>query len=99
MLIYKRPFVDLFLEEVSTWYNLCITATSNELYAKSVLDVLVHGDNVAHQRLYCHKSRSLHGKDIILLDNAPPALTASYPNNIYVQDYIIGNWDCSFLTC
>ncbi|XP_026849248.1 CTD nuclear envelope phosphatase 1 homolog [Drosophila persimilis] len=98
MLIYKRPFLDHFLEKVTRWYNLVIFTGSQENYATGMLDVLDDEGDQRYQRLYCRNPRRLYGRDAIVLDSTPPSLCFYRANTIFVSAYIIGDWDRTLLS-
>ncbi|XP_033240132.1 CTD nuclear envelope phosphatase 1 homolog [Drosophila pseudoobscura] len=98
MLIYKRPFLDHFLERVSRWFNLVIFIGSQENYATGMLDFLDDEGHQRYQRLYCRNPRRLYGQEAIVLDSTPPALCCYRENTIFVSTYIIGDWDRTLLS-
>ena len=50
--VYKRPWVDLFLRKVSTWYDVVIFTASMQEYADPVIDWLDGGKGLINGRLF-----------------------------------------------
>lgn len=69
--VFKRPFVDQFLETVSNWYHLVIYTASLREYAEPVVNWLDRGRGLFKKRLYrtaCIEQMGLFIKNLTLVD-------------------------------
>ncbi|KHJ47241.1 Serine/threonine-protein phosphatase dullard-like family protein [Trichuris suis] len=91
--VYKRPYVDAFLDMVSKWYLLVIYTAAMEEYADPIINMLDRSRGILNTRLYRRHCRPLNvslTKDlrivcndlrrICIIDNSPTAYLC-YPQN------------------
>ncbi|KAH8394851.1 hypothetical protein KR222_008059, partial [Zaprionus bogoriensis] len=99
--VFKRPYVDEFLDFVSKWYDLVIYTASMEPYASSVVDKLDAGRGILQRRYYrqhCMPASSYLGKDlymvnkdlsrVFIIDNSPSAYREFPQNAIPIKSYV-----------
>ncbi|XP_017151366.1 CTD nuclear envelope phosphatase 1 [Drosophila miranda] len=108
--VYKRPFVDHFLDQVSKWFDIVVFTAGTELYATPIIDYLDGGRNILGHRLFRDKCVTVEGfnakfvsivnddmANVILLDNSIPECCFNMDNSIPIFDYVIGDWDTELL--
>ncbi|XP_030081150.1 CTD nuclear envelope phosphatase 1 homolog [Drosophila hydei] len=108
--VYKRPYVDLFLDRVSKWYNLVVFTAASEIYASRVLDFLDAGRNILDHRMFRQdcieicgiraKFVSLARKDlasVLLLDDCPMENSFNVGNTVNIKSFRIGSQDNELL--
>ncbi|XP_002132618.2 CTD nuclear envelope phosphatase 1 [Drosophila pseudoobscura] len=108
--VYKRPFVDHFLDQVSKWFDIVVFTAGTEPYATPIIDYLDGGRNILGHRLFRDKCVTVQGfnakfvsivnddkANVILLDNSIPECCFNVDNSIPIFDYIIGDWDTELL--
>ncbi|XP_034668260.1 CTD nuclear envelope phosphatase 1 homolog [Drosophila subobscura] len=108
--VYKRPFMDYFLDRVSVWYDIIIFTAGTEAYATPILDYLDGGRNILTQRLFRDSCVNVYGfnakfvslvcpdmANVILLDNSISECSFNVNNAIPITDYVIGDWDNKLL--
>ncbi|XP_034659716.1 CTD nuclear envelope phosphatase 1-like [Drosophila subobscura] len=101
--VYKRPFLDHFLESVAKMYSLVIYTEERSSYATTVLDYLDADRHILERRLLCYRISLLysgpksvyismgfpHLKEFLMVD----ATTLGCCNHIYIKKYTVGEWD------
>lgn len=99
--VYKRPYLDIFLQKLSTLYELNIFTASIQSYADKVIDV-IDKDNVICKRLYrqhCTLMKDQYVKDltpythnslnnVLILDNNPISYLFNPSNGIPISTWI-----------
>ncbi|ALC43068.1 CG12078 [Drosophila busckii] len=108
--VYKRPYVDFFLETVAKWYNLVVFTAATEGYASKVLDYLDAGRNILNRRLFrqhCIEVCGIRAKyvslveedlsNVVLLDNCCMANSFNVGNALYIKSFRRGNQDNQLL--
>ncbi|TDG53296.1 hypothetical protein AWZ03_000111 [Drosophila navojoa] len=108
--VYKRPYVDLFLDRVSEWYNLAIFTAASEAYASQVLDFLDAGRNILKRRMFrqhCVNVCGVRAKfvslvhsdlaNVLLLDDCPMENSFNIGNTVNIKRYRIGSKDNELL--
>ncbi|KAH8379979.1 hypothetical protein KR009_008304, partial [Drosophila setifemur] len=104
--VYKRPYVDRFLDHMSRWYNLVIFTASAEAYASPILDYLDNGRGILNNRMYRHHCINVHGElakyvslaspdlaNVLLLDNSNVECSFNAGNSINISSFGIGQRD------
>lgn len=99
--VYKRPYVDLFLNQISQWYNLVVFTASLRQYGDPVIDSLDLGRGILRQRLFresCLQSNGNFMKDLTLvepnlahvciIDNSPGAYALQPENGIPIATWL-----------
>lgn len=108
--VYKRPYVDFFLDRVSQWYNVIVYTAASELYASKVLDFLDAGRNILNRRLYrqdCINIWGLRAKfvsmcdedltNVLLLDDCHMENSFNAGNTLHIKAYHRGSRDFELL--
>lgn len=108
--VYKRPYVDLFLDRVSQWYNLVVFTAASELYASQVLDFLDAGRNILKRRLFrqhCIQICGVRAKfvslarsdmtSVLLLDDCPIENSFNIGNAVNIKKFRAGSQDNELL--
>ncbi|XP_017863044.1 PREDICTED: CTD nuclear envelope phosphatase 1 homolog [Drosophila arizonae] len=108
--VYKRPYVDLFLDRVSKWYNLVVFTAASEAYASQVLDFLDAGRNILKRRMFrqhCIEICGIRAKfvslarsdlaSVLLLDDCPMENSFNIGNSVNIKSYRIGSQDNELL--
>ncbi|OCH92206.1 NIF-domain-containing protein, partial [Obba rivulosa] len=99
--VYKRPFVDYFLRQVSKWYTLVIFTASMQEYADPVIDWLDAGRGILARRFFRESCTQLpngsYTKDlsiieqdltrVCLIDNSPICYTINEANGIPIEGW------------
>ncbi|XP_039486581.1 CTD nuclear envelope phosphatase 1 homolog [Drosophila santomea] len=104
--VYKRPYLDHFLDRVSKWYDLTVFTAGAEIYASPILDFLDRGRGILNSRLYrqdCIEMYGTRGKsvllaspdlaNVLLLDNSSTECSFNAGNAILIKSYEIGSRD------
>ncbi|XP_030554629.1 CTD nuclear envelope phosphatase 1 [Drosophila novamexicana] len=98
--VFKRPYVDEFLNFVGRWYDLVIYTASLEAYASNVIDRLDAGRGILQRRLYRQHciSTTVVTKNLyavnpdltstFIIDNSPSAYRDFPENAIPIKSYI-----------
>lgn len=99
--VFKRPYVDLFLDLVSKWYDVVIYTASLQAYATIVIDKLDAGRGILQRRYYrqhCVNTSSLVSKNlfvvnrdlssVFIIDNSPSAYRDFPENAVPIKSYI-----------
>ncbi|TDG39268.1 hypothetical protein AWZ03_014312 [Drosophila navojoa] len=99
--VFKRPYVDLFLDLVSKWYDVVIYTASLQAYASIVIDKLDAGRGILQRRYYrqhCVNTSSLVSKNlfvvnrdlnsVLIIDNSPSAYRDFPENALPIKSYI-----------
>ncbi|XP_030379096.1 CTD nuclear envelope phosphatase 1 [Scaptodrosophila lebanonensis] len=108
--VYKRPYVDLFLEKVSKWYDVTIYTAASQGYAEPVLDFLDAGRGILRKRLYrqhCIDVMGLRGKyvslansdlaNVLLVDNSDVECSFNAGNSVRIRSFRVGRQDEALL--
>ncbi|EMD40843.1 hypothetical protein CERSUDRAFT_149311 [Gelatoporia subvermispora B] len=99
--VYKRPFADYFLRQVSKWYTLVIFTASMKEYADPVIDWLDAGRGILDRRFFRESCTQLpngsYTKDlsiveqdlsrVCLIDNSPICYTINEANGIPIEGW------------
>nr|NP_647795.2 uncharacterized protein Dmel_CG12078, isoform A [Drosophila melanogaster]AAF47748.2 uncharacterized protein Dmel_CG12078, isoform A [Drosophila melanogaster]AAY55055.1 IP07723p [Drosophila melanogaster]AOQ09830.1 CG12078-RA [synthetic construct] len=101
--VYKRPYLDHFLDRVSKWYDLTVFTSGAEIYASPILDFLDRGRGILNSRLYRQHCIEQFGKwsksvllacpdlsNVVLLDNSSTECSFNAENAILIKSYEIG---------
>uniref|UniRef100_A0A5S6QPS3 FCP1 homology domain-containing protein n=1 Tax=Trichuris muris TaxID=70415 RepID=A0A5S6QPS3_TRIMR len=101
--VFKRPYVDHFLDMISQWYILVIFTAATEAYANPIIDQLDRNRGILNERLYrrhCQPTNVSLTKDlriickdlsrICIIDNSPTAYLF-YPENAIPINEWTGN--------
>jgi len=104
--VYKRPYLDHFLDRVSKWYDLTVFTAGVEAYASPILDFLDRGRGILTKRLYRHDCIDVFGlrakyvtlaspdlSNVLLLDNSSTECSFNAGNSIHIKSYQIGSRD------
>ena len=106
--VYKRPFVNLFLEAVKKHYTLVLFTAAERKYAKKVLSLLDPQKTIFQYRLYKESCLIINGKigikdlrmlrgvsleNVFILDNNPVCYTFHLNNAIPITSYFGDNRD------
>ncbi len=70
--LFKRPFLDSFLDTVASWYHLVIYTASLREYADPVINWLDRGKDLFKKRLFrtaCVEHRGAYVKNLLLVDS------------------------------
>lgn len=108
--VARRPCVEEFLKQLSSFAEVVVFTAALEEYAKPVLDEIDQGGWITH-RLYRQSTRpfknhkfvkdmSIMGRDlarIVLVDNNPMAMIASPDNAIPIQSWFDNPFDHELL--
>jgi len=107
----RRPYLNLFLEKMSEFYNLVIFTASQMAYADPVLDLIDENLRIS-KRLYrqsCERINNKWVKDlrklgadlnqVILIDNEEIAASYQPENYMYIQSWYECEKDCELLRC
>lgn len=107
--VFKRPYVDLFLETVSQWYDVVIFTASMEIYGSAVIKKL-DKYNVVRKCFYRSsclldsgfytKNLSILNKDladVIIIDNSPYAYKNFINNAIPITSWFSDSNDTELL--
>lgn len=99
--VFKRPYVDVFLDFVSKWYDLVIYTASMQEYASIVVDRLDNGRGILQRRFYrqhCMAPSQFLAKNLLLInkdlanvciiDNSPTSYRNFPDNAIPIKSYI-----------
>eukprot|EP01135_Chromosphaera_perkinsii_P006631 Nk52_evm33s554 gene=Nk52_evmTU33s554 len=99
--VYKRPYVDFFLETVQQWYNLVIFTASIKEYGCPVIDSLDAGKGLFQRRYYrescIHEGGSFIKdlklidpdlRNIMIIDNSPAAYAFQQENAIPIESWM-----------
>lgn len=108
--VYKRPYVDFFLDRVAQWYNIIVYTAAREIYASKVLDYLDAGRNILNRRFYrpdCIDIWGLHAKfvsmcdedltNVLLLDDSHMENSFNAGNTLHINPYHRGSKDSELL--
>lgn len=110
--VYKRPYCDEFLKEVSKWYDLVVFTASMKEYADPVIDWLESDQKYFSKKFYKHnctylpkkgcyvKDLSVVEKDlskIIILDNSPSSYAFHKDNAISIESWANDIYDTDLL--
>eukprot|EP01041_Mallomonas_annulata_P002697 gene2697-5310_t len=104
--IYKRPFVDIFLQIISQYYELVLFTASHACYCDPIIDI-IDKNHVIKKRLYntsliyneyggyekdlCLVSQAQFPRKILMIDNAP-VLNKFQADNLYlIPDWLADN--------
>lgn len=98
--VYKRPWVDYFLQKVASWYQVVIFTASMQEYADPVIDWLDGGQGLISGRLFresCTLRDGSYLKDltvvdadlrrVCLVDNSPISYVLQEANGIPVEGW------------
>ncbi|KAH8350018.1 hypothetical protein KR084_011509, partial [Drosophila pseudotakahashii] len=104
--VYKRPYLDHFLDRVSKWYDLTVFTAGAEVYASPILDFLDRGRGILKKRLYRQDCIDVYGlrakyvslaspdlSNVFLLDNSSTECSFNAGNCIHIKSYRIGSRD------
>ncbi|XP_033159880.1 CTD nuclear envelope phosphatase 1 homolog [Drosophila mauritiana] len=104
--VYKRPYLDHFLDRVSKWYDLTVFTSGAEIYASPILDFLDGGRGILKSRLYrqhCVEKFGVWSKsvlqacpdlsNVVLLDNSSKECSLNAGNSILIKSYEVGSRD------
>lgn len=100
--VQKRPYCDLFLKQVSKWYNLVIFTASVKEYADPVIDYLESEKKYFQNRYYRDHCTLRDGQgyikdlssvdknlnNVIIIDNSPISYALHENNAIIVEGWI-----------
>lgn len=100
--VHKRPYCDLFLKQVSKWYNLVIFTASVKEYADPVIDYLESERSYFQNRYYRDHCTLRDGQgyikdlssvdknlnNVIIIDNSPISYALHENNAIIVEGWI-----------
>lgn len=110
--VHKRPHCDVFLSQVSKWYDLVVFTASMKEYADPVIDWLESCFRGRFERrLYRHncvlrdgvgyiKDLSVIGKaleEVVIIDNSPTSYAMNEDNAIQVEGWISDPSDTDLL--
>lgn len=108
--VSKRPHVDHFLDQVSSWYHLVIYTASLKEYADPVISWLDRGRRVFRKRLFrsaCVERDGVYLKDltlvdsdlarVALVDNSPASFLVHPDNAIPIEGWINDRKDTGLL--
>jgi len=104
--VKKRPYLRLFIETVSNWFDLVIFTASLSLYANPLIDQFDHKKRIK-RRLYrqscIHKGSGQYVKDlsvvhedlsqVMIIDNAPISYSLNKENGIRIKDWYGDDYD------
>ncbi|XP_017057748.1 CTD nuclear envelope phosphatase 1 homolog [Drosophila ficusphila] len=109
-LVYKRPYVDQFLDHVSKWYDLTVYTAGAECYASPILDFLDRGRGILKKRLYrdnCLDVAGLRAKyvslvspnlsSVLLLDDSCVECSFNAGNSVHIKSFRVGKRDQALL--
>lgn len=100
--VYKRPYCDLFLKQVSKWFNLVIFTASVQEYADPVVDWIESERKYFKKRFYRNNCTLRKGQgyikdlatvdknlnNLIIVDNSPISYAMHENNAIVVEGWI-----------
>lgn len=100
--VHKRPYCDLFLKQVSKWYNLVIFTASVKEYADPVIDWLESERKYFNKRYYRNHCTLRDGQgyikdlsnvdknlqNVLIIDNSPISYALHENNAIIVEGWI-----------
>ncbi|CDR43638.1 CYFA0S12e02784g1_1 [Cyberlindnera fabianii] len=109
--VQKRPYCDMFLKQVSKWFNLIIFTASVKEYADPVIDLLETEKKYFSQRYYRDHCTLREGqgyiKDlttvdrnlnhVIIVDNSPISYALHENNAVSVEGWISDSTDTDLL--
>lgn len=98
--VKKRPYVDLFLKNLSHSFNITIFTASHQNYANKVIDLLDPDNNIISNRLFNRDCLNFKGlflksldifnvdpRDLIIVDNAVLCFGLDLANGVPIQEY------------